>query len=618
MLGPIASTAFTAATPTRARRRRRFRPSLPSGTARVLTASQSVGLACGSIWKATLASTNQSVLGISAGGGSATAYNTVAAYNYGGACSALPILDGSAIIPNSAFTAVGGSYPNLYYAGASFTGSGLGTTLTVSSSGLAGVIEPGYTLAGSACVPPATVILSGPSGGGAGTYVTSAATTCSSASLTASPTFPALAANKIFVWETGAPGDDPTGQFMSLQTTESGANSAAGSYYIAGYSSGFSTNTPPTSGFVYVHPYDGSNAITNGYIYEVSMQIPFTSNTLFDHVTGIEGRKTGSNTGVFNFEGPGGSVQLNNCIARDGGRHSALLESGSTVSNCVFVNGYDNESSIGDNFLVFHESSTGAIGALPLTVNNSVFQQSQVISGNGSATGIISHTDDTTLMGNVSLNDDWFIAKNGTVLEGFGFANVGAVIVNRQYGSQIGSLDSIYQNTAVTNSQVVTAASANDIFLFSTNGTTLTVDNSKFCGTNMGQGVFRWVSSNNNTLNLTNSLVYGRYPNAANPTLQFNGGSGTTYYFYGDDFGSNVQYWSPLEDQGSGNIYSTASDYNIYESQGGYAPQWFLNSTNKSTLPTWQSLTSADSHSTENGGAAAIACELPDSMPEVQ
>ena len=67
---------------------------------------------------------------------------------------------------------------------ASFTGTGSGTNLTVTS--VSGLIQPGMTLAGTG-VAAGTTIVSQTSGtpGKAGVYVTSAATTSSSASLTA-------------------------------------------------------------------------------------------------------------------------------------------------------------------------------------------------------------------------------------------------------------------------------------------------------------------------------------------------------------------------------------------------------------------------------------------------
>jgi hypothetical protein len=607
-----------------------FQTFAPIGYGSTVTAGQSVGLACGSIWKPTLATANQSpttnqyVLGVVEASpatypGNPLTYNTVAAYNYGGSCSALPILDGSAIIPNSAFTAVGGSYPNLYYAGASFTGSGGGpggTTLTV-NSGLAGAIEIGYTLGGNGCVPSGTTILSG----SGNSWVASAAIPgCSNVALTALPTF-LPENNNMFVWETGAPGDDPTGQFMSLQTSEANANSTAGGYYIPGWTA-FEA-TMPAAGYIYVHPYDGTNAVTNGYTYEYAMQIPLEWNTLYDHITGIEGRKSGSNSGVFDFpNGSAGFTQLSNCIARDTGRHAALLSSGSVVNNCEFVDNYDNESGISGNWLVFHDRTTSGIGQYPLTVTNDVFEQDQVIANNGAsgALGVYSHTDDTSSMGPLILSNDWYIARNGNPVSGYGAANVAGVTANQQYGSQILSLTApSMAGEVLTNSQVVTSAPSNDIILFGTSGASISIDNSKFCSSSTGgsQGVFRFSGSNNNTLTLTNSLIYGRHPNSVNPTLLFNGGSGTTYLFQGDDFGSNEQYWTPISDQGSGNTFSASSMNNIYESQGGYSPQWFLNTTHYVALSNWVAAVT-DPNATTDGGAAYLACKMAETMPEVQ
>jgi hypothetical protein len=69
--------------------------------------------------------------------------------------------------------------------GASFTATGTGTSFVVTS--VTGIISPGDTVTGTG-VPAGTTIVSGPAGGGAGTYVTSQATTASSASCTCAST----------------------------------------------------------------------------------------------------------------------------------------------------------------------------------------------------------------------------------------------------------------------------------------------------------------------------------------------------------------------------------------------------------------------------------------------
>jgi hypothetical protein len=85
---------------------------------------------------------------------------------------------------------------------ASFTGSGSGTSLTTSA--VTGTIMIGDTVAGTG-VPGGTTIVSQTSGtpGGAGVYVTSAATTSSMASLT-SGSIPAGATMVYLVLETAA------------------------------------------------------------------------------------------------------------------------------------------------------------------------------------------------------------------------------------------------------------------------------------------------------------------------------------------------------------------------------------------------------------------------------
>ena len=66
---------------------------------------------------------------------------------------------------------------------ASFTGTGNGTTLTVTN--VTGQLQVGQTISGSG-VPSGTTITAGPASGGAGTYTTSLATTSNGASLTSS------------------------------------------------------------------------------------------------------------------------------------------------------------------------------------------------------------------------------------------------------------------------------------------------------------------------------------------------------------------------------------------------------------------------------------------------
>jgi hypothetical protein len=56
---------------------------------------------------------------------------------------------------------------------------------------------------------------------------------------------------------------------------------------------------------------------------------------------------------------------------------------------------------------------------------------------------------------------------------------------------------------------------------------------------------------------------------------------------------------------------------NIYESQGGYSPQWFLNTTHYVALSNWVAAVT-DPNATTDGGAAYLACKMAETMPEVQ
>lgn len=69
--------------------------------------------------------------------------------------------------------------------GAAFTATGTGTSLVVTS--VTGIISPGDTVTGTGA-PAGTTIVSGPSNGGAGTYITNQATTCAGASCTCAST----------------------------------------------------------------------------------------------------------------------------------------------------------------------------------------------------------------------------------------------------------------------------------------------------------------------------------------------------------------------------------------------------------------------------------------------
>ena len=519
-----------------------FQTFAPLGYGSKIKTGQKIGLACNSHWRAplptaaTIGAYRQSVLSITGTGKP----NVIAAYAPAQGCKSLPILDGSAVIPNGVFASAGTSYPGAF-------------------------------------VTPTEYFY-----GGADGY-------------------------EIFVWETGASNDNTMGQFLSRQFSESAVSSNSCSYYIPGLAWG---GTLPSSAPIYVHACDGSNPTTNGYTYEVSEQIPLTMASSGSTISNIELRKTGSNTGVLNLNNDCGSYTVIGVVARDGGKHNALMPSGSTVTNSEFIDGYYNAAGIGDSFLVFHDHSTSACGALPIEVENSVFQQDQVIVGAGSSgnEGVISHTDDGSLMGDVSLGHVWFIAKNGATLNGFGFANVSGVAGNYLYGSQLLSGVAVNQSMTLTNSQFVSSTSGNNQILFQTSRVTLKATKLKLCGSNDAAGLLRVNAAKDLKIDLTQSQLYVNSPNTNNSSAIYNLSDDQAFNLKTVDVGSSVANWTPLEDFGTGNRFS--GNNNIYESAG--SPGWYFNGKHYSSLAAWQSAVSpSDAASTEAGGTAIAACSLP-------
>jgi len=505
-------------------------------------AGQGIGLACNSVWRAplptaaTIGTYNQSVLSITNTG----APNVVKAYAPPQGCKALPILDGSAILPNESFTSAGGGSPNVFFTPTEYFYGG----------------SFGY---------------------------------------------------EIFVWETGAASDNPTGQYLSRQMSVSAVNSTACSYYIPGLSWG---GTLPSSAPIYIHTCDDSDPATNGYAYEVSEQIPLSMSSPGSTISNIEVRKTGSNTGMLNLQGNCGAYNINGVIARDGGKHNALAPSGTTVKNSEFINGYYNIAGIGDSFLVFHDSSTLGCGSLPIFVEDSVFQQDQVIAGAGASgnTSIISHTNDSSSMGTVSLNNDWFIAKNGTILGGIGFANVTGVVGSRLYGSQLANAINMLGNVKLTKSQFVSNVPSNYQIIFQTSKVSLTATDLSICGSNIAQGLLRVNGATGLRFDLQNSKLYVASPNTNNTSAIFNISSGQKFHLSGVDFGSAVSNWAPMEDYGTDDKFT--GNNNTYESSGD--PTWYFNGKHYTSLVAWQSAVSpADSSATEGGGKAVAACTLP-------
>lgn len=115
--------------------------------------------------------------------------------------------------------------------GASFTGTGTGTSLVATA--VTGIISPGDTISGTG-VPANTTIVSGPAGGGAGTYITNNATTASTAAITAISTVldvTAVASGVVQPGQTLSGASVGAGVLITAGITGTGA---AGTYRISG------------------------------------------------------------------------------------------------------------------------------------------------------------------------------------------------------------------------------------------------------------------------------------------------------------------------------------------------------------------------------------------------
>lgn len=129
--------------------------------------------------------------------------------------------------------------------GSSFTGTGTGTSLAVTA--VTGFISPGDKISGTG-VPANTTIVSGPAGGGAGTYITSAVTTANSAAITATSTVLNVTA---VASGTLAPGLVLSGGTIAANTTVTSLGTgtgATGTYNLSGAAQGQTSTSITASG----------------------------------------------------------------------------------------------------------------------------------------------------------------------------------------------------------------------------------------------------------------------------------------------------------------------------------------------------------------------------------
>lgn len=483
-----------------------------------ITAGKTVALADNSYWRQQLTINAANV--------------TVTNYGSG----ALPILDGSDIIPNANFTKTAG-YSNVY------------NTATT------------------------TFLM-----GGASAWVN--------------------------MWETGAPGDNATGQFLANATSIASVDSTACSYYIPTMTSSFM----PTAEPMYIHSCDGSSPITNGYKYEFANRAAGLLMTgLAGNVSNIEGRKSAGNDGPLAFEGDGNSYVINGVIARDGGKHNLRASGGSIVENSVLIDEY--YPAVGGLLVFFDQNGSG----LPITSSGNIFQLDQNVPGN-SIPSIISHTG-AGLLGAATSTNDWFIQKNATTaMTGISFSGVPSVSISGDYGSGVNAAIAVGATTTLINSQFYnnpTQPVTNSGFLQYLAAVPATLSNDLFCGSAYNQFVSA-TGQAGASLNLNNVKMFVTGAASFYFLGFINSNTSLALTVNNSDFGSadgnrDVYYLT-----GSGATFAggQSGNANIYESP---LTNFELNGTSTSTLSGWQSMVSPqDSAATSSGGTAlSSACTLP-------
>ena len=155
--------------------------------------------------------------------------------------------------------------------GATFTATGSGTNLTVSA--VTGVLSIGETLSGTG-VPAGTTIVSQTSGttGGAGVYVTSVATTASSATVTSFGnvlTVTAVASGTLDIGESITGTGIPSGAVLASQV--SGTTGGVGTYTLSVPATAYAASTTVTSvGGVVATGWKAQSAAAVGELVKIS------------------------------------------------------------------------------------------------------------------------------------------------------------------------------------------------------------------------------------------------------------------------------------------------------------------------------------------------------------
>lgn len=342
--------------------------------------------------------------------------NNITVQDYGPSYLPQPIIDGSSVIPPSAWTAVGGGFPNVYVA--TLPGPGNSTSTAYGTYTAGNIYINVWECKSAPCVPE------------------------------------------------GAGGND---QFLVSQTSTTSVNSALGSYWINGQTSG---NPPgnPGSLTVYMSSTDGSNPATNGYTYTYSARTAALElDGTGDVVNRITTKKAALNDGSMVQYGDGGAPTFNNVEVDQGGKHNMLCATGCTVNNSHF---YDEDYTAGGNMLVvFENTGQGKTN----TITNTQFINGATTTNN-SVTVFTNH-DTSGPIGPLIYNGGIFRTKTAGSFYG---SDTGAS--SSFYGITCDGLSTCFNAAATTTLLSGVAINATQSLVTVQSPSALSVGSSTYCG----------------------------------------------------------------------------------------------------------------------------------------
>ena len=395
----------------------------------------------------------------------------------------------------------------------------------------------------------------------------------------------------INVWECKSSPCTPTGfggndWFLYNQTTQALASSTPGSYYI-------SDMTQPTV-TIYVHPWDGTNPITNGYTYSYSHRgLGVETDGTNDIVTNIVSKKNADNDGSIVSYGTTGT--FNGVEAYQGGKHNVYCSSGCTANNSIFSDAY---YYTGSNMFV--EFAATALG-IPVSCNNCQFY-----TGTSSNAAIFtSHANSG--FDPVSFNGGFAVGvgSNFGSLAGLSSAvNVLGFTCFNTYGC-INS-DGNLGTTTVLNSQLVNKIfnGTQDGFVDVVGGSAAT-SSVTIIGNSMTCSGFQHGSINVNQpysqVTVSSSTLYNSGAGNNAQGIYTNGATNSVITLWNTiiDSISNASYWFLSNQATSTTQY--IGDYNAFilphVSQASILSNYF-------NLSSWQASTGQDLHTVTSGGTA--------------